>query len=234
VVVQPGIYRNDDRWDFPDDGKRRELIDGVLYVTSAPRRRHQWVVTMLTYRIMEWIEQHGGKVYPTVNVDFEPYTHFEPDVAFIRPEHDDGLEGLGYDFPPDVVVEVSSPSTRRYDLGVKLERYGREGAPEFWFVDLDSDEVLVHRLRPEGGYGEPERYGRGDSFTSPQLPGLTLDVGDLGVRGQEQLAEDVRGTRVAENDTGTTGCPAECATFPRGHHVAAEGSRRRLSSPLPE
>ena len=38
------LYTIDDLWDFPDDGKRRELIDGVLYVTPwhAPATRRLW------------------------------------------------------------------------------------------------------------------------------------------------------------------------------------------------
>lgn len=33
------------RWEqLPDDGKRYEVIDGVLYVSTAPSPFHQWIV----------------------------------------------------------------------------------------------------------------------------------------------------------------------------------------------
>lgn len=170
-------YTLDDLWDFPDDRKRRELIDGVLYVTPQARVRHQRVIFKITHRIGDWVDEHGGDVFGPANVDLAFDTHFEPDVVFLTPEHAPA-EGLAVTFPPDLLVEVSSPSTRSYDLGVKRRAYERHGVTEYWFADLVAEEILVHRLR-DGRYGEPARYGRGGTFTSALLPGLVLDVDDL-------------------------------------------------------
>lgn len=82
------------------------------------------------------------------------------------------------DLPPAVVVEVSSPSTRRTDLVRKRRVFEREGCAEFWFVDLDADRVEVYRLA-DGAYGQPLIAERGAVLTSPQLPGLTLAVDDV-------------------------------------------------------
>lgn len=174
-------YTINDLWDFPNDGQRRELIDGVLYVTPLARTRHQRVIGRLTYRFIDWAEEHGGEVFPGVNVDFDRCTHLEPDVAFTRPDRKIG-DVLSLHEPPDLVVEVSSPSTKGYDLGVKRDRYAQEGAPEFWFVDLDRDVVLVSVLA-EGGYAEPVVYGRGEVIRTKVMPGLAIDMDDiLGVR----------------------------------------------------
>jgi Uma2 family endonuclease len=170
-------YTLDDLWDFPDDGQRRELIDGVLYVTPAPRSRHQRVVGWLTHRFAAWVEEHGGDVFPTVNVDLDEGTHFEPDVAFVRPGRPVG-DVLSLLEPPDLVIEVSSPSTKRYDLGVKRDRYGKEGAGEFWFVDLDTDTILVSVLAGRA-YAEPAAYRRGDRIAVGVAPGLRIDVDDI-------------------------------------------------------
>ncbi|MGH8904012.1 MAG: Uma2 family endonuclease [Egibacteraceae bacterium] len=171
------LYTVDDLWGFPDDGKRRELIDGVLYVTPMARSRHQRVVGWLTHRFAEWIEEHGGDIFPGVNVDFDRRTHLEPDVAFTRPGREIG-DVLSLEEPPDLVIEVSSPSTKRYDLGVKRDRYAQERTPEFWFVDLDRDVVLVSVLG-EGGYADPIVYPRGDLIRTKVAPGLTIDVDDI-------------------------------------------------------
>ena len=168
------LYTLDDLWDFPDDGQRRELIDGVLYVTAAARTRHQWVVGYLTYIFWDWIEHHGGQVFPGCNVDFAPDTHFEPDIAFLRPGREVG-DVLSLLEPPDLVVEVSSPSTKRYDLGIKRDRYGQYGTPEYWFVDLDRDVILVSVLA-EDGYGETVIYRRGDVIQTKLMPGLAVEV----------------------------------------------------------
>ncbi len=62
-------------YDFPDDGKRYEIIDGVLHVTPEARLRHQWVIGRLTTRFTLWVEEHGGSVFPGCNVDFAIDTH---------------------------------------------------------------------------------------------------------------------------------------------------------------
>lgn len=171
------LYTLDDLWDFPDDGQRRELIDGVLYVTPLARARHQLVVFELVYPFGGWTKRHGGQVFPGCNVDLERGTHLEPDVVFLRPGREVG-DVLSLTEPPDLVVEVSSPSTKRYDLGVKRDRYAQYGIPEFWFVDLDGDVILVCVLT-EGGYAETVIYRRGDVIHTQVMPGLEIHVDDV-------------------------------------------------------
>ncbi len=170
-------YTFEDLWDFPDDGRRRELIDGVLYVSPQARLLHQWVVGSLSFHFWLWTRHHGGIVFPGANVDFAADTHLEPDIVFLTPEHAT-VEGLSLTEPPDLVVEVSSPSTRRYDLVEKRAAYERFGVPEYWFVDLKVDKVFVYLL-VGGRYGEPVVYGRGDVTTTVQAPGLVIDVDDV-------------------------------------------------------
>ncbi|MGH8930330.1 MAG: Uma2 family endonuclease [Egibacteraceae bacterium] len=171
------LYTFDDLWDFPEDGQRRELVDGVLYVTPLARVRHQRVVFRLVFHIGRWTERHGGEVFPGCNVDPALDTHFEPDVVFVRPGREVG-DVLSLTEPPDLVVEVSSPSTKRYDLGVKRDRYGQFGIPEYWFVDLDRDVILVSMLA-DGGYGETVIYRRGGVIQTMLMPGLEIKVDDI-------------------------------------------------------
>ena len=165
-------YRTADVYRFPFDGHRYELLDGELHVTPLARRRHQDVVGRVYRRLAEHADAHGGRAYPGVNVDLDDGTHLEPDVAYARSE-DTG--GLAFDAVPELVVEVSSPSTRRFDLGAKRERYAAGGVLELWYVELEDDEVL----RFPHGRGDPLVHRRGERCTSPVLPGTVLDVDDL-------------------------------------------------------
>lgn len=157
---------------FPDDGHRRELVDGHLLVSPLARRRHQAVVTLITVALHRWAEAHHGIVYPGVNVDLARDTHFEPDVVWTS---DTDLDGPGLPATPELVVEVGSPSTHRYDRGIKRERYLASGAREVWLVDLEREEVEVHRSATE----EPTVLRRGDTLTTPVLPGFAAAVDDL-------------------------------------------------------
>jgi Uma2 family endonuclease len=85
---------------------------------------------------------------------------------------------LAVDVPPDLVVEVPSPSTRRYDLITKRAHYERIGVAEYWFVDLDADHAEVHRL-VDGRYGPPALAGWGGELRPPHLPGLVVVVDDV-------------------------------------------------------
>jgi Uma2 family endonuclease len=172
-------YTYDDLADFPDDGLRRELIDGELIVSPSPITRHQRVVTNVLYELVTWCRQHGGEAFPApLDVKFSEDTVLEPDVLVLAPGQVSS-DPRFIDVSPAVVVEVSSPSTRRTDLVRKRRVYERERCGEFWFVDLDADRVEVYALSDADAYGPPRMLERGDRLTTPLLDGLDLDVDAL-------------------------------------------------------
>lgn len=164
---------------FPDDHLRREVIGGELHVTPAPDLRHQDAVARLTASLVAYADQHGGRVYPApTDVYFTEVDVVEPDVVFVTAEHLHRLEPAFVRGAPDLVVEVSSPTTRRVDLGRKRQLYEREGVPEYWFVDLDADRVEAYRLRGDR-YARPTLVGRGQILGSAVLTGFAIDVDQL-------------------------------------------------------
>ena len=164
---------------FPDDNLRREVIGGDLFVSPSPRTRHQGVVAWLTAHLFEYAREHGGRVFPApLDVFFADTDVVEPDVLFLTAVHIERIEEKFIRGAPDVVVEVSSPSTRRLELVRKRDLYERHGVPEYWYVDLEVDRVERYSLN-QGGYRRPELLDRADVLESPLLPGLTLSVDDL-------------------------------------------------------
>ncbi|MDP9342552.1 MAG: Uma2 family endonuclease [Actinomycetota bacterium] len=164
---------------FPEDNLRRELIDGELIVTAAPSTRHQDAVLQLGARLLAYANDWGGKVYVAPTDVFLTETNVvEPDVLFVRPENVSKVERPFVRGAPDLVMEVSSPSTRRLELVRKRELYERFAVPEYWYVDLDADRVEVYRL--EGAqYEPPVLLTRVETLESPQVPGFSIPVGDL-------------------------------------------------------
>ncbi len=164
---------------MPDDGKRREIIDGELVVTAAPATRHQQVVMTLAGELYQYAKAHGGRAFPApTDVFLSDVDVVEPDVLFVRAEHAGKVEREFVRSAPDVVVEVSSPSTRRLELVRKRELYERFGVPEYWYVGLDAERIERYRLG-EDGYGRPEILVRGDVLESSQVPGFALQVTDV-------------------------------------------------------
>jgi Uma2 family endonuclease len=161
---------------FPDDNLRREIIDGELFVTPSPIRRHQRVVVELVTALRTYEKRHGGEVYPApMDVFFDDVNVVQPDVLFLRPERLLGTDDQKIVEVPDLVVEVSSPSTRRTDLTRKRDLYERFGVAEYWFVDIEAERVEVYRLR-EGRYGRPEFLEGGDVLETDLLPGYAIDL----------------------------------------------------------
>lgn len=160
-------------------GLRFELLDGELLVTPAPALRHQRSVMRVAVNLVAWTDEHGGEVFPApTDVWFADDTVFEPDVLVIRGDDPGRLEERRIVGPPDLVVEVSSPSTRRTDLVRKRRVYEREGVAEFWFVDLDVDQVQCYRLGDDGSYGPPEVVLPGGELVSGALPGCAMPATD--------------------------------------------------------
>jgi hypothetical protein len=48
------------RWEqLPEDGNRYEVIDGVLYMTTAPSFFHQWIIRQIVFALAEQIDRPG-------------------------------------------------------------------------------------------------------------------------------------------------------------------------------
>lgn len=164
---------------FPEDNLRRELIGGELIVTAAPALRHQRAVMALASALFIYAKEHGGEVFPApTDVFFSDVDVVEPDVLFVTEASLAKLETKFVRGAPDVVVEVSSPTTRRLELVRKRDLYERFGVPEYWYVDLDADRIEVYRL-PTDRYGAPVILGRAETLTSPLLDGFSISVAEV-------------------------------------------------------
>ncbi|HVL98863.1 MAG TPA: Uma2 family endonuclease [Egibacteraceae bacterium] len=170
-------YREYEALPEPDDGSRCELVDGQVVVTPPPDDPHQQALRELTIELGLWARAHAAEVLPGPGLLVAEDSELIPDLIVVLADHLDEA-GRRAKTRADLVVEISSPSTRRRDLGRKRELYQAAGIPEYWFVDRERGEVLVHR-RKEGGYAPAVRLTRGTSVTSPLLPGFTLPVDRL-------------------------------------------------------
>jgi len=72
---------------------------------------------------------------------------------------------------PDIVVEILSPSTARYDRGEKSDRYATLGVRELWLVSSEAEIIEVFALA-EGRYVLDARAGLDEPIRSTVLPNL--------------------------------------------------------------
>lgn len=131
------VLTADDLDHFPNDGLRRELIEGVLYVAAAPWLVHQEVSARLNEYLRHLVIPNnlGHVVYAPIDVRFSPYDLVQPDLVFVRTERLGICRGNTIHGAPDIVIEILSPTNSAYDLTEKLRLYERFLVPEYWIVD---------------------------------------------------------------------------------------------------
>lgn len=161
---KPHMVTIEERDELPEEN-RTELIDGVLYDMSAPGIFHQELTLLLWESLKECIRKKGMNcrvlAAPTDVVLSErmPSTVVQPDVFVVcdktgfRGKH--GIIGSGskYYGAPELVIEILSPSNRKKDAVLKVNKYLDAGVRELWLVDPDNRKVIVYDL---DAYREPE------------------------------------------------------------------------------
>lgn len=172
----------DDFLNFPDDGRRHEIIDGDHYVTPSPNTKHQRVSKRLLVALANHLEQHPvGEVYAApFDVVLSELDVVEPDLLYISRERSGVLTEQHVRGAPDLVVEILSPGTRRTDEVTKRKLYERFGVAEYWVVDPELDAIKIYRRNGERFTRVAElSAGAGDEITTPLLPGFSAALETL-------------------------------------------------------
>ena len=147
-----------------DQGVRRELVDGVLIVSPFASVRHALAAQRLNH-ILAAACPPDLLVLGTINVDQEPATNLQPDLVVIRAGD---LDLPATAIRPLLVVEILSPSTRRFDETMKRQVYAEMGIPSYWMVDIRTPSVLALELA-DGQY-ETAGHLIGETATPLEKP----------------------------------------------------------------
>jgi Uma2 family endonuclease len=163
------------RWEtLPNDGNRYEVIDGVLYLTTAPKFFHQWIIRQLFLLLHAQIDLAGLGIttWSPIGLFMPGCDPVQPDLLVIHARDlgiivDGRIEGI-----PALIVEVLSPSHPDLDLRTKREAYARAGVPEYWIVRPATRDVLVCS-QPDaqtGDFNHTELFAKDDTLSSHTLP----------------------------------------------------------------
>jgi Uma2 family endonuclease len=169
---------------LPDDEwQRYEIIDGELYVSTAPSWHHQYACRRLTAVLDTWCLATGqGEVIPGPGLIFAPDQDVIPDLVWVSHARlQGGLDAAGHlTRAPELVVEVTSPGTSnaRRDREVKRALYSRQGVEEYWVIDPLAQRVEIYRQQ-DGRLLQVEALSAADTLTSPHLPGFQCAVSTL-------------------------------------------------------
>jgi Uma2 family endonuclease len=165
---------------LPEDGRRWELVEGDFVMTPAPSTTHQKVSRMLQYQLVTQLELTGlaDVINAPVDVVFDELNVVQPDLVVVSRARASIITERAVEGPPDIAVEILSPSSGDRDRYLKRGLYARFGVREYWIVDPTRGFVEAYRL-VEDGYQLRERYDRASMLRCPDFP--TLDVKLLAV-----------------------------------------------------
>jgi Uma2 family endonuclease len=171
-----GEWTEEAYFELPETNEIIELSEGRLIMPTPPGELHQRGSIDLSRRMADFVDAHdlGTVRYAPLPVRLWPGKIREPDIIFVAKDHLDRIHEQYYD-PPDLVVEITSPSTRRFDRGEKMDEYARAGICEYWIVDPKARTTEVFVLRGEK-YALLGKFGAGDRARSEVLTGFQVDV----------------------------------------------------------
>jgi Uma2 family endonuclease len=166
---------------LPDDDNRYEVIDGVLYVSTAPSFFHQWIISRL-YRHLGVPAEDKGLAFTItspVGVIMPGCDPVQPDFVLVLAEHALIIHNKRIRGVPDLIVEVISPGSIAYDEDVKLTAYVRAGVPEYAIIDPAQRQLRLYQLEKPGHYLNPQIFGEADTVKFACLPTIPVSIAGL-------------------------------------------------------
>ncbi|MGH9155835.1 MAG: Uma2 family endonuclease [Acidimicrobiales bacterium] len=156
-----------------------QLIAGEV-VVKQPKLPHQFALGILYTQLWLWTEAGPGRGYVSLSVDVRLGDHdlYGPDLWWVGEERRPPPEAVDLDGVPDLIVEVRSPSTWRFDIGPKKTAYEAAGAAELWLVDTSAPSIVVYRRSEAGAprFDIALELAGDDRLVSPLLPGFAVPV----------------------------------------------------------
>ncbi len=167
---------------LPETNQIVELSDGRVVMPDMPTTSHQRAVTRLLRLMAAHAEANdlGEVSIAPLRVRLAPGRIREPDIVFMRQEHEDRIAEENWGVP-DLAVEVISPRTAHssgtedLDRGDKFLEYAEAGIPEYWLVDPVAGTIEIYRLLRDA-YRLAGRWGRGEVCQSEVMDGFSVAV----------------------------------------------------------
>ncbi len=159
-----------------DAHDRIELLNGELIIMHAIGHRHAQAVTNLTFDLGEQ-SRRRYMISPQNPVELEEYSAPQPDLVLVplgrrnAKRHPTSSEVF-------LIIEVADTSLR-YDREEKMRAYAAVGIREFWILNLEADQLEIHRQPESGGYREQLTIPAGGTASPLAFPDVSIFVADI-------------------------------------------------------
>jgi Uma2 family endonuclease len=174
-----GAWTYEDLLRLPDDGKRYEIIEGTLYEMPSPLLAHAQVIANLMFHLGMPARSLGARLFTApLHVFIAGGNLVQPDVIVVLPQGAARPVPRGVQGPPDLAIEVLSPSNRGHDRLTKRSLYVQAGVREYWIVDPDARTIDVLTLHLDA-FHLIQTAAAVDRLESPLLTSLSITAADI-------------------------------------------------------
>ena len=182
ATVEKIKYEQFREMEIPDgDTNIYELINGEIVRRSSPNSPHQ----RLSLKLIRALDRHifgnqlGELFHPPFDVVLDDENVTQPDLLFISKKRAFIISKNGPVMgAPDLIIEILSPGTARYDRGDKKDLYERFQVKEYWIADPNNKSIEVYNLK-KGRYKLVSYAAEKGAIESVVLPGLDLKLEDV-------------------------------------------------------
>lgn len=131
-------------YDERKENPRYELIHGKERLLAQPATTHASVAQNISFLLQGYLRGKRCKLFEEVDVFFDDDNHFIPDLLIVCDRSKikyNGIYGA-----PDLIVEILSPGTAKFDRSLKKDVYEKAGVREYWLVNPKDRSVEVYHL----------------------------------------------------------------------------------------
>lgn len=168
-------------YEWLDEDKKAEFIDGQIVVHSPVVKRHADATKLLTKVLDTHVEINAlGYVATEKLLVRLKRDDFEPDVAFWATDVAGAFTDDQLFFPaPTFVAEVLSPSTEGVDREKKWKAYAQAGVNEYWIVDSKRRRVERYLLGENGKFGDARLSTSPGTIAAESVAGFCVPTAAL-------------------------------------------------------
>lgn len=160
-------------------GVRLELVNGEINVSPSPIPDHSFIVFELAFILQTHIHNRDlGQLFGDVDTIFGEYDVRRPDLLFFKKSRLHLIGEKAMEGPPDLCVEVISPSSTQIDRKDKFEQYRKGKVANYWIVDPKQRTIEAYRLKG-GKYVGRVRGSGSDIVQLPPFADLQIPLAKL-------------------------------------------------------
>ena len=165
--------------------ERYEIFNGEAIMMASPSVAHQALQVGLISKFDNWLQGKTCKVFGSpLDVRLFPKndnsdnTVVQPDVLVVCDQNKLGKKSV--DGPPDLIIEIVSPSNINSELMRKFHYCLKAGVREYWVIDPELKTVSVHVYN--GGHYISTSFEDNDRIPVTILPGSEISLEELWAR----------------------------------------------------